>query len=250
MNRRYLSALVFLAGLVAVLLTATRFASRATQAAGSYKPFKATVLTRFYDHEGKLNGTKITLGAVRADGSIAELVETIDDRPSGVRHVSDLPRSLRVVVDTLTESRTTYHWGAREIRSERDPSGGCKFAPDAPTDTILGVEARRYEKHWTAGTRQIDEEGWVAPLLGCYALKRSYDVSESGQKIGSTASEVVSITFGDPPGELFDVPANYTERKPSELMALHAEKLGKRPPAYMQRTGPKVDEVYDSRHKP
>src|SRR5882672_5874797 len=68
------------------------------------------------------------------------------------------------------------------------------------------------------------KEGWVAPSLGCYALKRSYDVSESGQKGGRTTSEVVSITFGDPPAELFEVPANYTERKPSELMALRVQR--------------------------
>ena len=66
----------------------------------------------------------------------------------------------------------------------------------------------------------------------------------------SCTSEVVSITFGDPPAELFEVPANYTERKPSELMALRAQKLGKQRPAYLQQTGPKLDAAYDSRHNP
>jgi hypothetical protein len=241
---------VFAAGLAAALLTLARFASRASQAPVSYKPFTATVLTEYFDEEGRLGRTEVALQGMRSDGSLAKLTETVNDRPAGRRTVSDVPRGLRVTIDPSTRSLTTYRWGSREAQAERDPSGGCRYAPDAPSRVILGLDVRRYETHWPAGERQIDEEGWVAPSLGCYPLERSYQVSESGQPVGRTTITVVSITIGDPPGELFEVPGNYAERKPSEVMALRAEKEGRPCPTCMAGSASSLDKVYDSRHRP
>lgn len=214
-------------------------------AAGSFKPFTASVLTKYYT-DGKLVRTEVQLHAMRADGSMARLVQSVDDKPGGMRIVFDVPRSLRVTIEPVTQSLTTYHWSPRETQNVRDPSRGCRYAPDAPADAMFGVAVRKYGEHWTAGPKEIDEEGWIAPSLGCYALSHSYRVSEFGQEVSHTTSDVISITSGDPPAGLFEVPANYVERKPSEVMALRAEKLGQQSP--VPQTALKLDEAYNSRH--
>jgi len=81
-------------------------------------------------------------------------------------------------------------------------------------------------------------------------MERSYDVFESGLKIGRTTDDVISISFGDPPADLFQIPPSYTERKPSEVMALHEQLRGRQRPAWLDRTGPIADQAYESSRTP
>src|SRR6266702_6988919 len=96
---RSVSVAVFAAGAVAVVLTTARFGLRAAhgahaaQAGESFQPFTATVFTRGYDGRGNPVGTKVALWAMRSDGSMARLLESYNDRPSGIRTVFDLSRS-------------------------------------------------------------------------------------------------------------------------------------------------------------
>ncbi len=250
-NSRSFPLVVFSAGLSAALVAVASLALRPARAAGPFQPFTAAVSTSFYDAGDNLRGVKLSLQAVRADGSIATLVQSSNGIPSrGLRVVSDLPHSSRVLIDPLSQSRSTYRWSARSVQAERDPSGGCAYLSGSPSKVILGVTVRPYKKHWTDGATEFDEQGWIAPTLACYALERSYVVSESGRATARTTTLVTSVSPGDPPAALFDVPAAYTERPPSLLMALRAEKLGQPLPPYLSQTGPVLDQAYNSRRLP
>jgi hypothetical protein len=58
---------------------------------------------------------------------------------------------------------------------------------------------------------------WSAPALNCFVIREELASSEYKQ-VRST----VSVHLGEPDPSLFEVPGNYVERSPSEIMALAA----------------------------
>lgn len=50
---------------------------------------------------------------------------------------------------------------------------------------------------------------------------------KDGVVVSRSKKEVVSVTLGPPDPELFEVPADYVERTPSEVYRLDAERAGR-----------------------
>jgi len=247
MRKSVIPVLVLLAGGSALLYTIAAGRGRAQQIPATRASFAATVIRKYYDGSDSLRRTETLILANRADGSSALMYLTKNDRPHVVRMVLNLPEARRVTVDPQTESLTTYKVTQAEVKMLSAPNPTCPVSAGATPATFLGYPVLVDHKQITAGSRQFDEERWVAPSLNCVALKRSDRAFESGKFIARTTEEALSLHLGDPDPSLFDLPANYTERKPSQVQAERARLEGTQCPSCEKAAGQVLDKVYESR---
>ena len=221
-------------------------------------PFVAKVAVRSYDAAGQLTMTEMRTEAVRGDGSDVWVRETQNGRPLDMRVVRDLSRGVRVSVEPRTRSLTTYKLTAREkaLGYGWRASAGCKLGPwleraTGDVGTMLGYNVvKGAETMPPAGPGvRVEREVWMAPRLGCYPLSAKMTKYEDGQMIQWSLAEVVSIEEQEPDPALFVLPADYTERKPSEVLALLPPPPNGRPCTACATGANKVlDQAYASRH--
>lgn len=204
----------------------------------------ATVAVKYYSPSGALGMTETWTRSLMSNGSSALVRLTKNDTPDETRIVLDTSKALWTTIDPKGESITTYRSSPAEIRGRSMVVPGCNSLPAA--GTLLGYPVVLWHLQKTAGPREINEERWLAPSLGCFTMKRSYTVSIQGGPPARTTDEVTSLTVGHPDASLFAIPANYVERSPSEAMSERASREGKACSrcASMQA----IDSVYSSRH--
>ena len=139
------------------------------------------------------------------------------------------------MVDPFTESMSTWALSDEEVRhfrTKHDCLGttehqSIELSPSP--GTILGY---RVVKKITTPPTPIDGrfmrfEGWVATGLDCYQLRSTIlDVTDPTAPVTRTQFEVVEIIPGEPDGDLFDIPAGYTERSPEDIEREIARRKG------------------------
>lgn len=216
------------------------------QVTASNPGLTAKVVIDYFGKAGKLARTETYMEAVRPDGSIARLRKTVDGRPDPIDTVLDLTKAERITFDPLGKTVTTYHLKAKAVKALAAPGPKCEIPGDASPETTLGYLTYHFNESHVFGTKTVREEKWVAPALDCFPLRRSYEVWDSGQYQGRTVGHVISLTVGTPDSSLFEVPKGYVERTPTEAMAIHAEKLGRKCGACSSRSGRSLDQAYES----
>jgi hypothetical protein len=182
-----------------------------------------------------------TVVARRSDGSRSESFIRTD--PTGKQYnqriIWDAGRRARIVLEAITESVTTYPLWASQIAALRRLTSDCGLGANAESSTILGEKV--FEKVTPSplpDRRRLEE--WVAPRLGCLALReRTLVPQSSGGDTVLSWKEAVFLTFKDPDPALFQVPA-WPERRPSEVFAEYSRRF----PSDAVTPNPLVDKAY------
>jgi len=210
--------------------------SRARAQGGEWSPFTAVMAERNYLREGTGCATcaapvaaaedprlDIYIYATRRDGAwVRDFKRPIMlNREWGdLRTVIDYSAGTRTGVDPSTESVTTYHYAADEVARESTRPRACSPDPNAPHATLLGYDTVVVESTYTSSKSSLVQKvtEWRAPQLNCFALKQTIDHRAGGSRFEITR-EALLVKEGDPSSALFEIPAGYVERSPSENMA-------------------------------
>ncbi len=212
-----LTLLVFIAGFFSARQVRVR-----SQELGR-KPFTAMVVERQYDGSGRQIVLEEIVSAVRSDGSQVRMFHR--QLPDGSwfqpKWVLLVPAGVRISVDPATESIVTYHLPSRPAA----PSSTCGVSPDAPRSSWLGY-AVVVDDVRVKPPEMLSDKHWLAPNLGCFPLRDeiSYAPGPAGAAT-KMVREAVFVIPGDPSPSLFEIPASYRERSPSELAAEFARRF-------------------------
>jgi hypothetical protein len=251
---RRLIPIVLLSAVVAVVSYSLTKELRSEAQSPRRQPFIATVLETRYGVDGKVESTEYSVRAVRSDGSYADLYRR--RRPDGVWHVAsvvfDSGLKSRVTIEPWTQSVTTYLLPEATAQFLSTAPATCTDDSSAERAAIGGYEVVRTTQQMTLSNgRTVREESWVAPALGCLRLRQSVTVQNGSGTLHRTEREVLFLVEGEPPASLFRVPAEYTERSPSEVMAEQRRRSAGAGciTAACQSGAEKLDEVYRSHQK-
>jgi len=240
-----LAAGVFAAALRSRALRAVRVQNR------KWRPFQAAMVERSY--RAGVTAPALTQNYVygrRRDGSHAQRIPMQILAHGGwaeQRIVEDYSTGTSTSIDPATESLTTYHFAAKHTAELTVPPGACGGDANAPHVEILGydtVQVRRSDPGGLGGSLEVTE--WQAPRLNCFALR---DEAEPADGQSSRTREALLVKEGEPPAALFDLPANYTERAPSEVMAERARRFPNEPGACPNCKYDDLDKAYRSAGK-
>jgi hypothetical protein len=210
-----------LAGAAAVSgLTSFYFIKRVAAQNREWVPFQVVMVEREY-----LVGTEAPfrslnyLFARRDDGSSVKSVPMQIMAKGGwanQRIIEDFAAHRRTSIDPATESLTTYLYSSQVVGRLSTPSGLCSDDPQAAHVQILGYDTVLVTHTAPAPGAGFEVKEWQAKQLNCFALKE-----EAGNPNGQSTitREALLVNQGPPPASLFEIPAGYVERPPSEVMA-------------------------------
>lgn len=184
---------------------------------------------------------------VRADGSnskarlIPSLVGT--SHPYNLK-ITDTANGVHIVVDQVTKSKTTY--ATRNIVDQYriNPINSC---PGSPGETILGYRTLLEEQSVAFPTgASRNRRVWRAPELSCLILREESGSANATSKGGKTILAATRVVLADPEPWMFEVPADYSERSPAEVLGEAARIRGKPAP----RAPDGLEQVYKGSQRP
>lgn len=193
-----------------------------------WDPFTAVTVSQTYSHDSAMPTAAANhIHAVRADGSRVEVaLREVGGKLYRVSVIQDLALRRRVTVDPMTESTTTYPLSAAWASRLATPETSCSSDANAPHKTMLGydvVEVKRTRPG--PGGQTMVVNGWDATALNCFPLERTTTVRSAGGISFRRTVTAISVAAGPPDSALFQVPANYTERSPSQVFAAFAKRF-------------------------
>jgi hypothetical protein len=140
--------------------------------------------------------------------------------------ITDVRTGRHTVVDPLTESKTTYPSKAMIDQFHLKPANSC---PGQSGGEILGFPVVLENKSVTFPDRNLTIKYWRAPALNCLPLREEHRLSHANGKGSFEVLTAIKVTLGEPPTWMFEIPAAYTERTPSQVFAESAKRLGHSP---------------------
>lgn len=219
---------------------------------GEWTAFTATMVERRYKPSSTTPAyTENYIYARRADGSWVRDVKRQIMQNGGwgdMRVIMDYSSLERTAVDPSTQSLTTTPLSRAAAASLSSPPSTCSTDPNAPHATLLGYDTVRAEStlSGTGPGTTIKVTEWRAAQLQCFPLKETISVQFSkGAGWFHTTREALFVSTGEQSGALFEIPAGYVERTPSEVMAVRAKLFPNEPPT-PAKTLKALDEVYQS----
>jgi len=176
-----------------------------------------TVLMSYSEESDRIS--KPAIVARNTQGTLVEERSTLPITGGKIRIITS--RGSRVVVDPVTESITTTYPGtqARELAVK----AACTHSKEEAE--ILGIQVFKAVIVLNETDRSVVYERWIAPKLGCIALQSIWSEVSNGKRT-TQMSEAISVSLAEPPLPLFEIPATYRERSPSE----RAQELSRRFP--------------------
>jgi len=193
-----------------------------------------------------------TLHAVRGDGSSVEVrrIDAPDGTPAEMRIIVDLALLRRFSIDGLTHSVTTYGINPK-VAAQVAARAQCGQDSSALRSSLLGYPVVRDEQQTAVQSNGTTGklESRRAPDLDCLALHETHTlVQTDGQTFVTNIRDVTSIRLGEPDSALFQVPASYTERRPSDVMTEFNRRYPAAAPTSPLGFGSsKLDQVYRAR---
>lgn len=193
----------------------------------SLQPFTATMKEVRFDAAGTERATEIYTYAMRSDGSSVKVVnrEFPDGKRYPMRLVMDLSGKKRISIDPSTQSTTTYVLSAFILKKTGSDFHSCMGGKLTPRPKIAGFETayRNITYGKDPEIKNLGEE-WVAPALNCFPLKQV--IYRHGEKTGPhNEIEAITVVLGEPDSALFQIPADYAERSPRQVMEIYAKKF-------------------------
>ena len=160
--------------------------------------------------------------AVRSYGSWVLI--TYGDRAgiqSHIRDIYDVANNIHTTIEDLSKSIQTRAMSESESRIKRvsaAASCGGKAVGQMLDFNVEYKEEKGSVDYGTAGPVTSVIKRWLAPDIGCFALKKEtiWTLDRDGTVLVDTTDQAVSVTF-QPVDEFFVIPTNYTERTPGEV---------------------------------
>lgn len=196
--------------------------------ATSWAPFTAVMVSQTYSHGSAApTATGNHIHAVRGDGSWVDVaLREVRGQLYRVSVIQNLALRRRVTIDPMTESTTTYPLSAATANRLATPETSCTSDANAPHKSMLGydvVEVKRNRPGPGGQTTVVDD--WDATALNCFPLQRTVTLSQEGVASFRRIVTAISVAAGPPDSALFQVPGNYTERSPSQVLAAFAKRF-------------------------
>ena len=189
--------------------------------------------------------------AVRPDGSwVLISYNNVTGKESHIRDVYDTVNNIHTTVEELTKSTTTKAMSASESGIKRvsaATSCGGKTAGQMVGFDVEYTEEKRPVDYGTNGPVTSMIKRWLAPDLGCFALKKEtvWTRDADGTLLVDTTEQIISVNFQSV-DQFFVIPSDYTERSPGEvyleLSRLHPDQFS--PPGDTSA----IDDVYRIAH--
>lgn len=246
MSKQTIARVMLLAGATALVWTAGAATSRAFRALGSTPgapiAFTAEFVVKTYDAANRELSSSWDLLARRGDGSVVMLRRSVNNESAGIRRIWNTRARQSISVDPLTRSLLTSELSAPELAYLAAPGVNCQehnpfLKPTGERVTILGFDTVHLSGRPPGADFQV--ERWSAPALNCFVMREEV-TSPAFRQLRST----LAVRLGEPDRSLFEVPAGYVERSPSEIMALAAARGARRPDA---QAALQLDSVYWNR---
>ncbi len=212
------------------------------------RPFTATAVETRYGSDGVKAYQETYTFAVRSDGSQAKAVNrrARDGNWYEMRMVVDIPRRRRVSIDPITQSITTYNLSAGEAALLALPDRSCQGI-DGGDANLLGYVAKRVVENLQFRDGKVQGlESWRAPALDCFPLREIDSQGPLGGNSPRNLVEVVTVIEGEPASSMFEVPASYAERSPSDVVSEFNRRFGSLGRPLSESTASKLDRVYQS----
>jgi hypothetical protein len=246
MNRKFRLVIFVLLSVATAIASFTFVRSLSMHGqASTRKPFTAVLVEKQYPNDSEQpTRTEVYLRAFRADGSQVTVKrgQSPHQEWKETKTIMDLPGSKRVAVDQFTESFTTYPLTAGDVGHYRSwPKSECTSRPELPQSTLLGYEVRKVQKQLGSGTHL---ELLMAPALDCFELQEAWSVGPAAGPKHRVTRQALYVIEGEPPAALFEIPAGYAERAPSEVSAEFVRRFPEHQPPFSSETAQGMDEVY------
>lgn len=227
--------LMMLSAGVVLRLTIDRLSA---QEASNRVPFTMTQVYTVTSPSGnRLAQRQEIVLAVKSDGSFAQRTQGFSDAATvsfDRREVFDATTGTITGVDSFTQSNTTSFLTESVRSSLTAPIDTTCKTRLHPNSTVKqnGGSMLGYRVVKTTENSQLPDGGtvttteWRAPELNCFPLRKQVTFVSPGGTATVNLREVKTVVTGEPDPGLFDVPANYTERSPSEVAAETARLKG------------------------
>lgn len=211
--------------LVALYGFLTAFGEKAQQSDATYVAFTAHIVEEMFASGAAVQPVDVhdITFARRSDGS--EVTSTSVHSPDKLQvgqsvGILDVHSSKEISLEPFTKSSMTFYLSPKQLNQTLD-SRHCPANVDelGEHSKILDYDVVRHRFKWDDGSGSDPEsptdDEWIAPYLACFTLKEIFAVSWGAWN----RSTVVSLTEGEPPTSMFDIPDGYVERSPSEMAA-------------------------------
>jgi hypothetical protein len=143
---------------------------------------------------------------------------------NGVSTLRFPARGIEVIYSSRTGKMMT--WGDGNPLSPRDSSTCSEVGPVIPGDTkeILGFRALHVVYVSTStgksGAKKEDHfQKWVVPELSCFPVEEESTFIRDGEVYHRESTTVTKIVLGEPPEDVFKIPAGAVESLPSAFFA-------------------------------
>ena len=211
-------------GLVALCGVFTATGENARQATATYVPFAAQIVEESFGDSAAVKPVTVQniIYGRQSNGSEASLtsVHSPDNQQTAqLVYILDVNSGKEIQLEPFTKSSMTFYLSKEQLTQTLD-SRHCPTNVNALTEhsKILNYDVVRYRDNSGSSaespTDDMDDE-WIAPRLACFVLKEIFTES-SGPWNRRT---VVSLTEGEPPSSMFNIPPEYVERSPREMAA-------------------------------
>lgn len=227
----------------------------ATAVAGLAAPAPPVAITVEYVENdfapnGQVLSTASHVFARSADGSFVITSKGLAVSSSAMtRRVLDIKSKRTVTVDPNTMSLTTYPHTDADVELYRNPPISCIQHPDFVLDKnaqekIYGFDVVRYSGLIPGSENRT--ERWIAPQLNCIVMRENVTLPGGGKHTKKHTKEIKTLSIGEPDPSFFEIPtAGYTERSPSEVLALARQKLGLARTEKSAQDAARLDKVYE-----
>ena len=159
--------------------------------------------------------------AVRSDGSSVPIgFVNVTGRQSHIRDIYDVVSNIHTTIEELSKSIQTRAMSQSESSLKRVSAavscGGAAAGKMLDFD-VEYKEEKSSVAYDTDGSVTSIIKWWLAPDLGCFALKKEtiWTRDKDGTLIVDTTDQAISVKL-QPVDQFFLVPTDYTERSPGE----------------------------------
>jgi hypothetical protein len=189
--------------------------------------------------------------AIRSDGSWVQIsYDNVSGKESHMRDIYDTTNNVLTTVEDLTKSIQTRAISPSESSNKR--VSAAVSCGGAAAGQMLDFDVEYTEEEYavdydTNGAVTSIVKRWLAPELGCFALKKEtiWTRDKDGTLIVDTTDQAISVKF-QPVDQFFLIPTDYAERSPGEIF-LELNRLYPNDFPLPEKTT-EIDQIYKDAH--
>lgn len=199
--------------------TVTTWVASRSVVAQAFIPDAMTITYSQTTGDGVTMPTKTLIAelSIRSNGSTSEVrhIQAPDGRSYEQKVILDVGTQREVVVDSITESVTTYALSVEGLKSLTNAGARCATFANAKQEAHLGHRVLTITQMFS--DRSIESS--FAPDVGCVLMRQVISQKGmDGQYRIVSRKEATALRLGEPNPARFQVPA-WKERSPSAVIA-------------------------------